>query len=414
MAEIQNRGINPGRLFVIGVLALFTAGLSFSLRTVISADIKDNVFGGSAEMIGSALGIAFLSFAITTFIISPLLDNIGMKRTMYGAALSFILAALTVAAGHWVDPQNAYNTIWLGMALNGIGWGLTEGTINPMTAAIYPEEKTHRLNILHAWWPAGLIAGGLIGYAIGQMQTPWYLTILILIVPSVVLIFLIQGQSFPKTESHDLGVSMGGMLAEIIRSPSFFIWFGLMFLTASTELAPNSWVEVTLTKIVGMQGILILVYVSMIMFVMRHFAGPIVKRISSVGLLFVSSILALIGLLLLANASSPITALFAATIWGIGVCFMWPTMLAIAAERYPRGGAWTIGLIASAGALAIYIVLPKLGAIYDNAIKSGGSEVIAAKTSFETIALFPAILVVAFGLILLLEKFTPKRVAASA
>ena len=46
-----------------------------------------------------------------------------------------------------------------------------------------------------------------------------------------------------------------------------------MFLTASAELAPGSWVDVALTQTVGMPGILVLVYVSAIMFVMRHFAG---------------------------------------------------------------------------------------------------------------------------------------------
>ena len=33
-----------------------------------------------------------------------------------------------------------------------------------LTATLYPEEKTHYLNILHAGWPGGLILGGLIAY----------------------------------------------------------------------------------------------------------------------------------------------------------------------------------------------------------------------------------------------------------
>ncbi len=413
MDRIQSGGINPRKLFIIGVIALFTSALSASLRPALGADISNDAFGGSGELITTALGVAFLSFAITTFIISPLLDRIGMKQTMIAAGVCFIAAALTIAAGHWAPPEWAYRTVWLGMVLNGIGWGCTEGTINPMTAAIYPEDKTHRLNVLHAWWPAGLIAGGLIGYGLGIVKAPWYLGILIIAIPAIVFLFLIKGENFPKTESHDLGVSGREMLTEIVRNPSFFIWFALMFLTASTELAPGQWVDIALTDVVGMRGILLLVFVSGIMFVMRHFAGPIAHRISSVGLLFVSSIFAFVGLLLLSNAHNPAMALFAAAIWGIGVCFMWPTMLAIAAERYPRGGAWTIGLIASAGALAIHIVLPKLGKIYDVALKSGATKAEAATTSFETIAYFPAILVVAFGLILLVEKLTAFRVAAS-
>jgi MFS family permease len=407
----KSTDFNPRRLFLIGVLALFTAALSASLRAALATDITNEAFGGSGELIGTALGVAFLSFAVTTFLVSPLLDWIGMKRVMVMAGLCFIAAALTIAWGHWAPPEWAYATIWTGMMLNGIGWGCTEGAINPMTASIYPNDKTHRLNVLHAWWPAGLIAGGLFGYTIGEINAPWYLAILVIIIPSVVFLGLIMGQNFPKTESHDLGVRPVEMLTEIIRHSSFFIWFALMFLTASTELAPGQWVDIALTEVVGMRGILLLVFVSGIMFVMRHFAGPIAHRISSVGLLFVSSIFATIGLLLLANANSPASALVAAAIWGVGVCFMWPTMLAIAAERYPRGGAWTIGLIASAGAMAIYFVLPKLGAIYDDAIAGGATKVVAATSSFEALAWFPAILTVSFGLILLIERFSKIRIA---
>jgi MFS family permease len=402
---------NARRLFLISVLALFTAALSFSLRAALATEISNEVFGGSAELIGTALGVAFLSFAITTIVVSPLLDWIGIKTTMVIAGLCFIAAALTMALGHWASPQWGYTAIWTGMMLNGIGWGCTEGAINPMTAAIYPEDKTHRMNVLHAWWPAGLIVGGLLGYGIGAVNAPWYIAILVIIVPSVIFLGMIAGQTFPNTESHSLGVKPFEMLTEVLRHPSFFIWFGLMFLTASTELAPGQWVDIALTEVVGMRGILLLVFVSGIMFVMRHFAGPIAHRISSVGLLFGSSIFATIGLLLMAHANSPFTALFAAAVWGVGVCFMWPTMLAIAAERYPRGGAWTIGLIASAGAMAIYFVLPKLGAIYDSAVAEGATKVVAATSSFEVLAWLPAILTIAFGAILMIERFSAIRIA---
>ncbi len=426
--------VNERRLFTIGVIALFTSALSFSMRAALAADIKSSVFditdpATAGAMIGSALGIAFLSFAITTLLISPLLDKIGMKNTLTAAGLCFIGGSAVIALGHVAPPEWAYRTIWLGMFLNGVGWGCTEGTINPMTTAIYPDDKTHRLNVLHAWWPAGLIVGGLLGYFIGTIGLPWYQAILVVIVPSIVFLVLLRGQVFPKTGSAQMGVSTTEMLTEVVRRPTFLVWFGIMFLTASTELAPGQWVDIALTQVVGMRGILLLVFVSGIMFVMRHFAGPIAHRISSVGLMLVSSVLALAGLLLLSNASSPVTALVAAAVWGVGVCFMWPTMMAIVADRYPRGGAWAIGLIASAGALAIYAVLPQLGGIYDRALAdaAGGAAAIAtldpaalqaaqgaaAAQSFKAIAVFPAVLTGIFAVIMLVEKLTNRRPAVA-
>ena len=54
---------------------------------------------------------------------------------------------------------------------------------------------------------------------------------------------------------------------------------------------------------------------------------------------------------------------------------MWPTMLAQASARYPRAGAWSIGLMGSAGALSIQFVLPAIGAVYDRAkLEAAGGE----------------------------------------
>jgi hypothetical protein len=151
------------------------------------------------------------------------------------------------------------------------------------------------------------------------------------------------------------------------------------------------------------------------MFVARHFAGSFEARLTATGLLWVSSLLAAIGLYLLGNADSPASALVAATFWGVGVCFMWPTMLAQASKRYPRGGAWSIGLVGAAGALSIQFVLPAIGGIYDQAkLRAAGGEAafaalapdgsemarvlaFAAQQSFRTLALFPVVLLVVFG-----------------
>jgi hypothetical protein len=211
------------------------------------------------------------------------------------------------------------------------------------------------------------------------------------------------------------------MLAEPFKRPTFWIFPAIMFLTASAELAPGSWVDIALTQTVGMPGILVLVYVSAIMFVMRHFAGALEKRFSDMGLLCMCTIPAAIGLYLLSLANSPLTAIVAATLWALGVCFMWPTMLAASARRFPRGGPWSIGIVGFAGAMAIYFVLPEIGKIYDRAKldKAGGESAFAAlqpgpelnhvlayaaEQSFQVIALVPVALFFIFGAVWLAER----------
>jgi len=421
---MMNHKVDPRRLFWIGVLGLFSAAMNTSLRAGVAARIKDQWLAPvdpvhAGEMTGAALGASFLGFSLTLFIASPFLDAIGMRRMLAGAAACLIGGTLLVTnAGSLAEGMALFHVVWIGMMLCGIGWGAVEATINPMTTALYPDDKTSRLNMLHAWWPGGLIVGGLASALLGDMD--WRLLLGISIVPALVFGILAAGAHFPPTERAASGISMKDMFLEIVRRPSFLVWFGAMFLTAASELAPGQWVDVALSHRVGMRGILLLVYVSGLMFILRNFAGMLVHRLGNVGLLWCSSLLAGIGLLLLSRAESPTGAILAATVWGFGVCFMWPTMMASVAERYPRGGAFLIGLMGTAGSLSSYLVLPKLGEVYDGAKidLAGGAEALAqlagealariedqaASASFATLAILPAVLLVVFGGIWLKER----------
>lgn len=417
---------NRTRLFLVSLLALFTAGVGASLRSNIADDLQRTFFdpidkAHSAEMIGSVLGVPFLGYAITIAVGSPLLDAIGMGVLLPMSGALFIVGTLIILfASSMASGAAIYTVIWAGAVVTGIGWGLVETVINPLTTTLYPEDKTAKLNTLHAWWPGGLIAGGLFGIAMGALGVSWQIKLAAVMLPAALVIILCIGQKFPPTERVASGYSAGSMFRELLK-PMFLLLFCCMFLTAASELAPGQWVDLALTRTVGMRGIWLLVYVSGLMFVMRHFAGPIVHKLSPIGLLWFSCLLASAGLFALSVANSPITGLLAATVWGTGVCYMWPTMLATAAERFPRGGALLIGLMGTAGTLSINFVLPQMGKIFDakkievaggvaafNALKPGPELErvlgIAAQASFRAVALLPAILLLVFGAMLVFER----------
>jgi predicted MFS family arabinose efflux permease len=428
MSEASGRPANHRAIFWISVLALFTAALANAIRGGASEAMKAELFDPTAaarsgELIGSALGNAFLGFALSLLVISPLLDKIGAKRILLFAAASFIIGPVLILSAPSAGSFDAvYAVLTAGMIFTGFGWGATEGSINALTTTIYPDDKTGRLNVLHAWWPAGIIVGGLLSVLLFGTGFGWRTLIAVLMIPGVILGIWVMRHEFPQTESTAAGISFKEMLAEPFKHPGFWLFPAIMFLTASAELAPGAWVQVALTETVGMQGILLLVYVSAIMFAMRHFAGPLEHRFSDMGLLCMSTIPAAIGLFLLATANSPVTAIFAATLWAIGVCFMWPTMLAAVARRYPRSGSWGIGLVNFAGAAAIWLVLPEIGKIYDTAklAQAGGAEAFAAlqagsagmhaalahaaEVSFKTISVVPVILFFIFGLVWFFER----------
>lgn len=407
---------NKSRIFLVSILALFTAGVAASLRADVAGDLQRIFFdpidkAHSAEMIGAVLGVPFLGFAFTIAIGSPLLDMIGMALLLPLSGVCFILGTLTILFASNIAPDSVYTVIWMGAVITGIGWGLVETVINPLTATLYPDDKTAKLNALHAWWPGGLIVGSLLGYF---LHMGWQTKLALILIPAAIVVVLCIGMKFPPTERAASGISMGDMFKELLN-PMFVVLFCSMFLTAASELAPGQWVTFALTRTVHMDAILLLAYVSAIMFVARHFAGPLVHRLSPTGLLWVSCLLASLGLLALSVANSPVTGVLAATVWGCGVCFMWPTMLATASERFPRGGALLMGLMGTAGTLSISFVLPKMGGIFDSKkVELAGGDAafqaltgerldqvlgLAAQASFRAVAILPAILLIVFGAI---------------
>lgn len=414
------------RLFLIGNLSIFMIGLGFAVRATIAsnlqADIYDHIdLANSTTMVGEALGFTFTGFAFTLLLGSALVDLVGIKRMLLLSALGYVLGSGMIIAASLIPVSSSVDTLVLvGLLLTGLGWGAVEAASNPMIASLDPKNKTHRLNVLHAWWPAGIVVGGLLGLAISALQMPWQLNLLVLAIPASAMAYLVVTSEFPVTERVATGVSYGDMFKEVIKQPLFVLLWVCMWLTAATELAPGQWVDLTLSRVVGMKGILILVYVSMLMFVMRHFAGALAHKFSPIGVLWFGSLFAAVGLYALSLARSPVMALLAATIWGIGVCYMWPTMLATVADRFPRGGALFLGLLGFGGGLSIQFVLPQLGAIFDNAKieaagglaafeKLAGPELDAVLThasvvSFQSVAVVPLILLPMFGLIWLIDR----------
>lgn len=416
---------DKSRLFWTSSLALCMSGVANALRANAAADIQRTFLDPidklhSAEMMGTILGIPFLAFAITIFVSSPLLDIIGMGLLLPLAAVLVPLGMLLMGfAGEIASGGSVYPVLSAGAAIAGVGWGLTETVMNPLIASLYVDDKTAKLNSAHAWWPGGIVIGGLLGVAMNNMQIGLGLKMGIVVLPALVVLFMAIGVKYPPTERAASGASTASMFSEL-ANPLFIILFLAMFLTAASELAPGQWVDLALSRTVHMPGILLLVYVSGLMFLMRHFAGPLVHKLSPIGVLWFSSLGAALGLIALSYADSPAMGLLAATIWGTGVCYMWPTMLATASERFPRGGALLMGLMGTAGTLSIQFVLPAMGGIYDaKKIELAGGESAfnsltgdalnnvlggAAQASFRAVAILPAILLVVFGAIWLYDR----------
>src|SRR5437667_2517538 len=115
----RHAAYNKSRLFLVSVLALFTAGLGASTRANIASDLQRIFFDPidkmhSAEMIGAVLGVAFLGFAFTIPIGSLLVDAIGMRLLLPLSGVCFVAGSLTsVFADKLATGPGVYRVLWI-------------------------------------------------------------------------------------------------------------------------------------------------------------------------------------------------------------------------------------------------------------------------------------------------------------
>jgi fucose permease len=341
-------------------MALISTSVAFAVVGDIMGTLKTQ-FVLTNQQVGYIGGAALWGFTISIFALGPLVDVLTMRRLLWFAFLCHAVGPLIMifAPGFW--------WLFIGALVIALGNGTVEAVCNPLVATIYPDRKTEKLNQFHVWFPGGIVIGGLLCFALTKLGiASWQVRLVLILIPTAIYGLLFVGQKFPLTERVQSGVSFSGMLQAAFFRPFFLLLFFCMMVTASLELGPNRWIP-SILEAGGIHGILVLVWISGLMAVLRFFAGPVVHRLSPTGLLLTSAILAGIGLFWLSFAETGAVAFLAATVFALGVCYFWPTMLGVASERVPKGGALALALLGGIGMAVVGLYTsPKMGKIADH------------------------------------------------
>ncbi len=348
---------NEYRLLCAGFFAIFASGVGFAVRAGILIDWARE-YGFTQAELGGITGGGLTGFGFIIILGSLIADRIGYGRLMILSFVMHIGSALLQIATPVIFREfgrdGVYWSLYIAMFMFSIGNGICEVVVNPMVATLFPNNKTHYLNILHAGWPGGLIVGGLVAFFFNEViKVHWIIQMTLFLIPVLFYGLLLLGQRLPRSEAAEGGVSYAVMLAQFI-SPVLILLLLIHALVGYVELGTDSWISKITGSIMDSRGagLLLFIYTSGLMFVLRFCAGPIERATSPLGLLFVCACLASCGLLLLGNATGVIMCVLAATIYGVGKTFFWPTMLAVVSERFPRGGAITIGAVGGVGMLS--------------------------------------------------------------
>lgn len=350
--------MNSKRLFTASCVALIVTAMSFALRTNFVNDWA-NEFKLSYEQVGLVNLGAFWGFTAAMIFGGPLCDALGMKTIMRLALVGHLIGILLTifAWDFW--------SLLAGTWIFGIANGSVEAAANPLIATMFPADRTTKLNHFHAWFPGGIVIGGLVSFILTAAHLSWKLQFATMLIPLVIYAAMFAGQTFPRTERVERGVSTGSMWAACL-SPLFLVMVICMLFTAATEFGAQNWIPTILSN-AGVSGILVLVWITGLMWAGRQFAGPFVHKLSPTGMLLMSAILATLGLYAMSHTSGAM--LFgAATIFAFGVCFFWPTMLGTMSERFPKTGALGLAIMGGAGMLSGGYIVPLVGHWFDKAI----------------------------------------------
>ncbi len=405
-------------LFWASFLALAAAGCGFVFRVMVPR-IWGAEFNLTAQEVGGITGAGLWPIAITMVIFSLIVDRVGYKKSMFCA---FGLQALSVVLT--LTAKNA-SSLWWACFIAGLGHGVVEAVINPLCAAIYRDEKSKWLNILHASWPAGIVGGGCI-YLLAQNSMAWRPIFAFMLLPVIAYgIMFAMCHKYPVDERVEANVSMTEMLREFgglgaflaitflfyeimnqicaatgafqaihanllyvslavgalgglgfglaVKAKGqilFFVLCLLMIPLATAELATDGWIrslmEPVLKNAYAVDSGWAIVCSAGIMMTLRFFAGVPLKYMSPPALLLLSSVFSIIGLFLLSGASG-IMIFLAFAAYAVGQTFYWPTVLGFVSERFPKGGAMTLNTVSALGLLTVGIFgFPFLGAVQDN------------------------------------------------
>lgn len=394
--DIEETDLRAKKLLFWGCfMAIVASAFGFVFRAFIMADWGVQ-FGLSKTEQGEIFGVGFWPFGISIVLFSLIIDKIGYKKSMVFGFICHVLSVIItiMANGYWM--------LYFGTFLFALGNGAVEAVINPVVATMYPKEKTKWLNILHAAWPVGMVIGGVLGIVMIDQNVPWIFIIGLIMLPTIIYGWVIVKRTFPLNERVKAGVSYLDMLKEVgilglliivslsmfqlgnlfewsytisiistlvivgtfayfVRSlgrPLFILLLLVMIPLATTELGTDSWITDLMTpamQAMGLQGGWVLIYTSVIMAFLRFYSGPVVRKLSPVGLLAASSAIAAAGLFFL-SYSSGFMIIIAATVYALGKTYFWPTMLGVVSEQFPKGGALALNFTGAVGMMGVGVI----------------------------------------------------------
>ena len=320
-------------------------------------------FGGSRgltdEQLGRIPAVLFASFMLSILVTGPLADRWGAKRFVLAGHV-LIITGIAALAG-----SVSYEMILISVGILGFGAGCLDMVLSPIVAALRPAKRASAMNWLHSFYCTGSFVTVMIASECLRWNVSWRLVCGVLtLLPLFVFLGFLPARLPPILhKDHDREP-----VVSLLRRKHLLAALLIIFLAGGTEMSMAQWLPAYAERVLGFtkslsgNGLAVFFVGMALGRILIASAG---NRFTSPQLLGFGAHSSLAMLLLAVLAPNPWVALAACTSLGFTVSWLWPTTLAMTADRSPHGGATMFAMLGVCGNAGCFVMPWIVGFVAD-------------------------------------------------
>jgi len=250
----------------------------------------------------------------------------------------------------WTEATGTYAGLLVGMMAIGCGLGPIEGLASPLIADLHPKAVATQMNVLHAFYSAGLAAAALLMGAELDRGMPWRVAFPCAAVPALLVGVMFAAGRYGGAHEGPRPAPLP--LRDILGSRAFWPLAGAMALTAGCEGSLTFWspnfvqVEYGASALVGSYGLAVF---AAAMAVGRLGTGVATRFVSLSSLMVALAFGGAGATACLALVRSLPVSLASFVLGGLCIACFWPCILSLATSRMAAGSATLLAMLSVAG-----------------------------------------------------------------
>ncbi len=347
-------------------------------------------FGGKAglteEQLGRIPAVLFASFMLTVLLTAPLADRAGAKRFLLAGHAAIIAGMAALAS------SVRYETLLLSVGILGFGAGCLDMVLSPVVSALRPEKRASAMNSLHSFYSAGSFATVMILSESLRRDVSWRLVCGAAVMFPLCLLLGFMPVRVPPMVREDREREP---VRSLLQRKHLLAALFLIFLAGATEMGMAQWLPayaeraLGFTKSEGGRGLAGFFVGMTLGRALIAWAG---HRFSSLQLVSLGALCCLAMLLTGVLATNSTVALAGCSGLGFSVSWLWPTALAMTADRSPHGGATMFALLGVCGTAGCVVMPWVVGIVADQtSLRYGVTAILACPILMLVLLLSPTL-----------------------